>query len=133
MGILLALVRIFPTDTHYWVHTGFTTGMAVIFTGLIVLLPRWLPGMPPAFCFLGWLMITVLVVVVVLFATSYSNLTAMELTGGVVFFAWIHLFVVNVAALQRGAVHDGRAESAGAAAVSRYPSPSAHPDLVRGS
>jgi hypothetical membrane protein len=107
MGILLALVGVFPTDTFYVVHTSFAAGIGVVFAVLVVLLPRWIPGMPQAFVALGWLFIAILVVVVLMFATGYYNLTAVELIGGIIFFAWILLFIVNAAAIQRDTRHDG--------------------------
>jgi hypothetical membrane protein len=101
IGVLLALVGVFPTDTFYWVHTGFACATGIVFAVLIMLLPRWVPGMSRAFFALGWLFVAILAVVVVLFATGYYNLTAVELIGGIFFFAWILLFIVNAAALQR--------------------------------
>jgi hypothetical protein len=101
------LVGVFPTDTFYWVHTGFASGTGLVFAVLVTLLPRWIPGMPKAFVALGWLFVATLAMVVVLFATGYYNLTAVELIGGVFFFVWILLFVANVAALQRDVREDG--------------------------
>lgn len=107
IGILLTLVGVFPTDTFYWVHTGFAAAMGIIFAVLVALLPRWIPEMPWAFVALGWLLIATLAVAVVLFAAGYYNLTAFELIGGIVFFAWILLFIVNAEAVEWDTQHDG--------------------------
>ncbi|GAA1702001.1 hypothetical protein GCM10009808_19950 [Microbacterium sediminicola] len=100
VGLFLACVGIFPVDQFFWVHTGFASGMAVVFGVLVMRLAHWIPGMPRPFIALGWLFIAVIVVLAIFFAVGYYTLTAVELVAGVLVFSWIILFIRNAAALQ---------------------------------
>ncbi|MDQ2670223.1 MAG: hypothetical protein M3Y31_06305 [Gemmatimonadota bacterium] len=107
VGVFLACVGIFPVDRFFWIHTGFASGMAVAFGILVILLPRWIPGLPRGFFAVGWLFIAVIVVLGVFFAIGYYTLTAVELVAGILVFAWIILFIRNAAALQQDTEADG--------------------------
>lgn len=101
VGVFLGFVGVFPVDRFFWIHTAFASGMVVVFGVLVILLPRWIPGMPRAFVLLGWLFLAITLALAVLFAVGYYTLTAVELVGGVLVFTWIILFIRNAAALQQ--------------------------------
>lgn len=95
IGILLALVGVFPVDDFFLVHNTVATGMAVVYAVIVIGLPRFLPTMPRVFVYLGWAFVGVIVVLGVFFAVGYYNLTAVELVAGVLIFSWIILFLRN--------------------------------------
>lgn len=95
IGVLLACVGIFPVDEFFLVHNTVATGMAVVYTVIVIGLPRFLPSMPRVFVILGWVYVGVIVVLGVFFAVGYYNLTAVELVAGVLIFSWIILFLRN--------------------------------------
>ena len=95
IGILLALVGVFPVDDFFLVHNTVATGMAVVYAVVVIGLPRFLPTMPRVFVYLGWAFVGVIVVLGVFFAVGYYNLTAVELVAGVLIFSWIILFLRN--------------------------------------
>ncbi|WP_400997543.1 hypothetical protein [Agromyces sp. GXQ0307] len=95
IGILLACVGIFPVDEFFAVHNTVATGMAVVYTIIVIGLPRFLPSMPRVFVMLGWVYVGVIVVLGVFFAVGYYNLTAVELVAGLLIFSWIILFLRN--------------------------------------
>ncbi|HET8928273.1 MAG TPA: DUF998 domain-containing protein [Microbacterium sp.] len=99
VGVFLACVGIFHVDDFFWIHTGVASGMAVAFGILVIMLPRWIPGLSRGFLLLGWLFIAVILVLGVFFAVGYYTLTAVELVAGILVFAWIILFLRNAAAL----------------------------------
>ena len=101
VGVFLTCVGIFPVDQYFWLHTGVASGMGVAFGILVILLPRWIPGLPRGFFAVGWLFIAIIVVLGVFFAIGYYTLTAVELVAGILVFAWIILFIRNAAALQQ--------------------------------
>jgi hypothetical membrane protein len=107
VGIFLGFVGVFPVDDFFWIHTGFASGMVVVFAVLVIRLPQWIPGMPRAFVVLGWMFVVVIVVLAVFFAVGYYTLTAVELVAGVLVFTWIILFIRNAAALQQDAGRGG--------------------------
>jgi hypothetical membrane protein len=100
VGIFLAFVGVFPVDRYFAIHTGFASGMAVVFAILVIRLPAWIPGIPRPFVALGWLFIAVIAVFAVFFAVDYYTLTAVELVAGILVFTWIILFIRNAAALE---------------------------------
>ena len=55
VGVFLACVGIFHVDDFFWIHTGVASGMGVAFGVLVILLPRWVPGMSRGFYAVGWL------------------------------------------------------------------------------
>ncbi len=99
IGVFLALVGVFKVDTHFWIHTGVASGMAVTFAVLTIKLRSWVPGISRAFLPVGWTFVAVIVVTAVFFAVGYWALTAVELVAGVLVFTWIILFLRNVGAL----------------------------------
>lgn len=111
VGIFLALVGVFPVDQFFWIHTAVASGMAVAYGVLVIRLPRWIPGMPRAFVYLGWLFLAVTVVLGIFFVVGYYTLTAVELVAGILIFAWLILFIRNGAALQEdAAAREGRSK-----------------------
>ena len=112
VGIFLACVGIFHVDDFFWVHTAAASGMGVAFGVLVIRLPRWIPGLPRGFYYVGWLFIGVIVVLAVFYAVGYYTLTAVELVAGILVFAWIILFIRNAAALQQDAGETVSAEPA---------------------
>lgn len=95
IGVLLACVGIFPVDEFLLVHNTVATGMAVVYTVIVIRLPQFLPSMPRVFVILGWVYVGVIVLLGVFFAVGYYNLTAVELVAGVLIFSWIILFLRN--------------------------------------
>ena len=104
IGVLLACVGIFPVDEFFLVHNTVATGMAVVYTVIVIGLPRFLPSMPRVFVILGWVYVGVIVVLGVFFAVGYYNLTAGELVAGVLIFSWIILFLRNTGWVGAGGV-----------------------------
>ena len=100
IGVFLGLVGVFAVDTHFWLHTLFASGMAVVFIVLTIRLKRYIPGVPRVFMTLGWLFDAIIVVLAMLYAVSYYTLTAVELVAGTLVFTWIILFIRTSAALQ---------------------------------
>jgi hypothetical membrane protein len=100
-GVFLGLVGVFPVDQFFALHTSVASGMVVAFGVLVVMLPKWIPGMPRLFVYLGWLFLAVILVLAVFFAVGYYTLTAVELVAGILVFAWIILFIRNAAALEQ--------------------------------
>jgi hypothetical membrane protein len=109
VGVFLGLVGVFPVDQFFALHTGVASGMAVAYGILVIRLPKWIPGMPRLFFWLGWLFIAIVVVLAVLFAVGYYTLTAVELVAGILIFSWIILFIRNAAALELDAHGSDRA------------------------
>lgn len=103
VGVFLACVGIFHVDAFFLVHNTVATGMVVAYAALVVMLPRWIPGMPRAFYAVGWVFLAVTVVLGILFGVGYYTLTAVELVAGILIFSWIVLFIRNAAALEQDA------------------------------
>ena len=101
VGLFLGGVGVFPVDQFAVLHTGIASGMVVVFGVLVILLPRWIPGMPHAFIMLGWLFLAVTVSLGILFAVGYYTLTAVELVAGILVFVWIVLFIRAASALRQ--------------------------------
>ncbi|WP_084124844.1 DUF998 domain-containing protein [Demequina sp. NBRC 110054] len=100
IGVFLGLVGVFKVDTHFWIHTGVASGMAVTFAVLTIRLRAWVPGLSRAFLPVGWGFSAFIFFLGVLFAFGRLTLTAVELVAGVLVFAWIILFQRNVGALR---------------------------------
>ncbi|WP_224751921.1 DUF998 domain-containing protein [Microbacterium helvum] len=100
VGIFLACVGIFHVDDFFLVHNTVATGMVVAYAALVVMLPKWIPGMPRAFYAVGWVFLAVTVVLGIFFGIGYYTLTAVELVAGILIFSWIVLFIRNTAALE---------------------------------
>lgn len=99
IGVCLMVVGLVPVNVSFGVHTGFASGMVVVFIALTAPLARWLPGLPASFLVVGWAFDAMLVLLVAFFAVGYYNLTAVELVAGTMVFVWIILFIRNVSAL----------------------------------
>ncbi|KJL29040.1 hypothetical protein RL72_00357 [Microbacterium azadirachtae] len=93
IGVLLALVGIFPVDRFFLLHNTVATGMAVCFAGVVIALPWLLRRISRVFVVLGWVYVLVIALLGVFFATGYYNLTAVELIAAVLIFSWIIVFL----------------------------------------
>lgn len=103
LGVLLALVGVFPVDLFWLIHVAVSLGMLIAFGVLIAGLPRWMPGLARPFLTLGWVFLALLVMAGVFYAVGYYTLTAVELIGGALIFTWVVLFIRNTAALEEDA------------------------------
>lgn len=101
IGVFLAFVGVFKVDEFFWLHTGFASGMAVVYGVLVIRLPAWVPDTSRFFIVLGWVFFGVMLLLGVFYAVGYYTLTAVELVGGTLVFTWIILFLRNAAALQQ--------------------------------
>jgi hypothetical membrane protein len=97
MGVLLALVGLFPVDDFFWVHTSSASGMGVVFCVLALRVQTWVPGLARGFIWLGRVFVGVTVLMGALYAVGYYTLTAVELIAAVMAFTWIILFIRNTA------------------------------------
>lgn len=97
LGVLLALVGVFPVDQFLLIHNVVATGMTVVFAVLVIGLPWLVPTMPRAFVVLGYVYVIAVVGLGVLFAFGIYNLTAVELIASLLIFSWIILFLRFVA------------------------------------
>ncbi|GAB3606919.1 DUF998 domain-containing protein [Conyzicola nivalis] len=95
MGVLLACVGLFPLDRSITLHNISATGMAITFVVLGVGLGRFVPSMPRIFVLLGYVFVAAIVVLAILFATGYFNLTAVELIAFLLIFSWLIVFLRN--------------------------------------
>ena len=103
VGVFLMCVGLFPVEDFFLLHTGCASGMVGVFAVVVVMLPRWIPAMPRTFVLVGWLFLLITLTLSIMFMVGYYTLTAVELVGGVLIFAWIILFIRNAAALQQDA------------------------------
>ena len=100
MGVSLAGIGLVPVNLHNEIHAAFTAVFALSFLLLLIGMPYWLPGFPRAFYLLS-----VLAAGVLLFAGSlwwpigYYNLTSVEMIGAAILFAWLIVFIRNIAAV----------------------------------
>lgn len=117
IGILLACVALFPVDQFFLVHNSVATGMAVVYAGLILALPKLLPTLPKTFYALGYIYVAIIAMLGVFFATGYYNLTAVELIAGILIFSWIIVFlrVASAASPRPDVVEDAADASLNAA------------------
>lgn len=95
IGILLACVGVFPVDEFLTAHNVSATGMAIVFTVLVLSLHRFIPTTPRVFLLLGYVYLGVIVVMAVFFISGYYNLTAVELVVAVLVFSWVIVFLRN--------------------------------------
>jgi hypothetical protein len=110
IGILLALVGVISVDEFEPVHIAVATGMLVVWGIVVFRLHKLVPGLARGFVILGYVFFAIIAASVAAFFTGYYNLTAVELLGFALIFAWLYLLVRNVSAAARDAV--GRAEAA---------------------
>ena len=99
IGLLLAAVGVFPVDVFFLLHNTVATGMAVCFAGVVCGLPWLLPSLPRVFLGLGYVYVAVIVLLAILFAVGYYNLTAVELIAAVLIFSWIIVFLRTTASV----------------------------------
>ncbi|MFF2387480.1 DUF998 domain-containing protein [Agromyces sp. NPDC058104] len=95
IGVLLACVGVFPVDEFLTAHNISATGMAIVFTVLVLSLHRFIPTTPRVFLLLGYVYLGVIVVMAVFFISGYYNLTAVELVVAVLVFSWVIVFLRN--------------------------------------
>lgn len=95
IGILLGCVGLFSLDVSLALHNLSATGMAIVYTTLVVRLRTLIPTTPPVFLWLGYVFVGVIGVLVVFFVTGYYNLTAVELILAVLVFSWLIVFMRN--------------------------------------
>jgi hypothetical membrane protein len=103
MGIMLALVGVFPVDVNLLMHNLSAMGMAVMFLVLLIGGPNFLKGMPRTYFVASWAFLGAMVASVVLFAVGYFSLTAFEIIVFALIFGWIAVFIrfLGVAGQQR--------------------------------
>lgn len=99
IGVLLALVGVFPVDDFMQMHNISATGMIIVYIAMVVALRALLPSMPRVFLLLGYVYVAVIVVLAIFFITGYYTLTAVELVAGVLIFSWVILFLRNTEAV----------------------------------
>ena len=95
IGILLGCVGLFSLDVSLALHNLSATGMAIVYTILVVRLRTLIPTTPTVFLWLGYVFVGVIAVLVVFFMTGYYNLTAVELILAVLVFSWLIVFMRN--------------------------------------
>ncbi|WP_130506604.1 hypothetical protein [Microterricola gilva] len=95
IGILLGCVGLFSLDVSLALHNLSATGMAIVYTTLVVRLRTLIPTTPTVFLWLGYVFVGVIGVLVVFFVTGYYNLTAVELILAVLVFSWLIVFMRN--------------------------------------
>lgn len=93
MGIMLALVGIFPVDVNMLMHNLSASGMALMFLLLLIGGPWIVRRMPRAYFLASWAFLAVLVVSIVLFAVGYFGLTAFEIIVFALIFGWLAVFI----------------------------------------
>lgn len=93
MGIMLALVGVFPVDVNLLMHNLSAMGMAVMYLGLLVAGPRILRGMPRNYFVAAWMFLAALLASLVLFVVGYFGLTAFEIIVFALIFGWIAVFI----------------------------------------
>lgn len=108
IGVLLACVGIFPVDEFLGAHNVAASGMAAVYVAMVLGMHRFVPAMPRVFVLLGYVFVAIIVVLAVLFATGYYNLTAVELVAFLLIFSWLIVFLRNTEAM----VQEGRAGAA---------------------
>ncbi|MDZ5077146.1 hypothetical protein [Nesterenkonia sp. HG001] len=100
MGVSLVGVGLVPVNLHNEIHATFTALFGLFFLMLLVGMPYWLPGFPRAFFLLSMLSAGVLIFAASLWRPiGYYNLTSLELIGAAILFAWLIVFIRNIAAV----------------------------------
>lgn len=100
MGLALAGVGLIPISLHLEAHTVVTAVFGVSFLFILVTVPYLLPGFPRPFYVLSFLAAAGLVFSFLLWRPiGYWNLTSLELVGAALLFAWLIVFIRNIAAL----------------------------------
>lgn len=100
MGASLAGIGLIPMSLHHDGHVAATAAFAAFFLFLLMATPYILPGFPRSFFVFSYLAAAALVFAFLLWRpVSYWNLTSMELIGVAILFAWLVVFIRNIAAL----------------------------------
>lgn len=113
IGVFLACVGIFNVDDFFALHNTVASGMAVAYAVIVIGLPSFVPSMPRAFVWLGWLYVAIIALLGVLFAVGYYNLTAVELVAFLLIFSWLIVF------LRFAGTNEGATDAAASATPSR--------------
>ena len=99
IGIFLAFVGLFVYDAWPFMHNTSAGGMAILFIGLILGLPYFVPNFSKAFFLFSYSLMAALVVCYVLFdIIGYFNLTVFEMIAAGIIFGWLVVFVRQIAA-----------------------------------
>lgn len=93
MGVMLALVGVFPVNVNLLLHNLSASGMAVMFLVLLIGGPRFLRGMPRTYFLSAWAFLAATIASVILFAVTYFTLTAFEIVVFALIFGWIAVFI----------------------------------------
>lgn len=93
MGVMLALVGVFPVNVNMLLHNLSASGMALMFLLLLVGGPWIVRRMPRAYFLASWAFLAALVVSTVLFAVGYFGLTAFEIVVFALIFGWLSVFI----------------------------------------
>lgn len=100
MGLALAGVGIVPIHVHHDLHTLVTGIFGLSFLFILLSVPYLLPGFPRSFYLLSLVAAAGLVFSFLLWMPlDYWNLTSLELVGAAILFAWLIVFIRNIAAL----------------------------------
>jgi hypothetical protein len=125
VGIAFIGVGAVPVNDSQLVHNIFSILLIAGFTALIAVTPALLRELPWAFTAASTVFLGAIVVIVLLWVPfGYYNLTAVELLGVTIVFAWLVLFSRNVAA--------GRDAARTSSSPRPESNPPAHPVAGRG-
>lgn len=100
IGVALAFVGLFVYDEFPSIHNLAAGGMALLFLGIVILLPLLTPGFTRAFFIASYSLLAALLGSVWLFmSVRYFNLTVFELIAAAIIFIWLVVFVRHIAAM----------------------------------
>ena len=99
IGILLACVGAFPLDRNAEIHNLSASGMALVYVVLVIAFPWLIRSIPRVFVLLGYVYVSVIVVLAVFFISGYYNLTAVELVAFTLIFSWLIVLLRNTGGL----------------------------------
>ncbi|WP_300342539.1 hypothetical protein [Nesterenkonia sp.] len=100
MGLSLAAVGAVPMSLHHDGHVVATAAFALCFLFLLLGTPYLLAGFPRSFFVFSYIAAAALIASFLLWKpVGYWNLTSMELIGAAILFAWLVVFIRNIAAL----------------------------------
>ncbi|TLP96975.1 hypothetical protein FEF26_08305 [Nesterenkonia salmonea] len=100
MGLSLAGVGLIPINLHHDLHSLVTGISGLSFLFILLSVPYLLPGFPRSFYLLSLIAAAGLVFSFLLWMPiDYWNLTSLELVGAAILFAWLIVFIRNIAAL----------------------------------
>lgn len=93
MGVMLALVGVFPVHINLVMHNLSASGMAAMFLLLLVGGPWIMTRMPRAYFLTSWAFLAALIASIVLFIVGYFGLTAFEIIVFALIFGWLAVFI----------------------------------------